>query len=71
MTGLPAVPSSRKPRPVWERMTLQPIERMTEWVMSGAAISGDELADMKDLCRRTAALARAIEAREALVENDE
>lgn len=71
MTGLPRVPSSLRRRPVWERMTLRPLEGLTEWVMSGAEISADELADLKSLCQRADALKRAIEAREALVERDE
>ena len=71
MTGLPRVPSTLRRRPIWERMTLQPLERMTEWVMSGDEISADDLKDMKALVQRAAALGRAIEAREAVIERIE
>lgn len=71
MTGLPRVKSTLRTRPVWERMTVQPIERMTEWVMSGAEIGEADLQDMKALVQRASALGRAIEAREAILEKDE
>ena len=64
MTGLPRVHSTLRRRPVWDRVLLGGIENMTQWLMSGAEVSADDLADMRALRLRLRAFDQALEARE-------
>lgn len=64
MTGLPPVRSTLRKRPVWDRMVLGGIEAVTQWLMSGAEVSEDDLADMRALRMRLTAFNQALEARE-------
>lgn len=64
MTGLPAVRSNLRRRPVWDRVVLGGIESMTSWLMSGAEVSDEDLADMRALRMRLQAFNQALEARE-------
>ena len=63
MSGLPAIPTSRRPRPIWERVILESIERMTHHLMSGAEIPEADLNDMAALRQRLLGFDRALEAR--------
>lgn len=64
MNGLPPVRSTLRRRPVWDRVVLGGIEAMTQWLMSGAEVSEDDLADMRALRMRLQAFNQALEARE-------
>ena len=64
MTGLPRVHSTLRRRPVWDRVLLGGLENMTQWLMSGAEVSADDLADMRALRSRLQGFANALEARE-------
>lgn len=64
MTGLPPVRSTLRRRPVWDRMVLGGIESVTQWLMSGAEVSEDDLNDMRALRMRLTAFNQALEARE-------
>lgn len=63
MTGLPPVPSTRRPRAIWERVILDSIEGMTRHLMSGAEIPEADLTDMIALRQRLQGFDRALEAR--------
>jgi hypothetical protein len=64
MTGLPPIRSTLRRRPVWDRVLLGGIENMTAWLMGGAEVSADDLADMRALRLRLRAFDQALEARE-------
>lgn len=64
MNGLPRVKSTLRQRAVWDRVVLGGIEAMTQWLMSGAEVSEDDLADMRALRMRLMAFNQALEARE-------
>ena len=64
MTGLPPIRSTLRRRPVWDRVVLGGIENLTQWLMSGAEVSDDDLADMRALRLRLRAFDQALEARE-------
>lgn len=64
MTGLPPIRSSLRRRPVWDRVLLGGIESMTQWLMSGAEVSEDDLSDMRALRMRLKAFDQALAARE-------
>jgi len=64
MTGLPRVHSTLRRRPVWDRVLLGGLENMTQWLMSGAEVSADDLSDMRALRSRLQGFANALDARE-------
>jgi hypothetical protein len=61
---LPAIPSTRRRRAVWEMIILGGIERLTEHLMSGVEIPEADLADMHQLRQRLHAFDNALTARE-------
>jgi len=74
MNGLPRVHSTLRRRPVWDRVLLGGIENMTQWLMSGAEVTADDLSDMRALRSRLQGFANALEAREraaGITEGDE
>ena len=75
MSSLPAVPSSRRPRPVLDTFVFGGIERLTEHLMRGNEIPEADWADLRMLCQRFKALENALDAREraagAVLEDDE
>ena len=64
MSGLPPIRSTLRRRPVWDRVVLGGIENLTQWLMSGAEVSDDDLADMRTLRLRLRAFDQALDARE-------
>ena len=64
MSGLPPIRSTLRRRPVWDRVVLGGIENLTQWLMSGAEVSDDDLADMRALRLRLRAFDHALDARE-------
>lgn len=64
MTGLPRVHSTLRRRPVWDRMVLGGVESLTQWLMSGAECSEEDLHDMRALRARLRAFDQALDARE-------
>lgn len=64
MTGLPRVQSTLRRRPVWDRMVLGGVESLTQWLMSGADCSEEDLHDMRQLRIRLRAFDQALDARE-------
>lgn len=62
--ALHRVRATTRRRPVWDRLLVGGVHRLTEWVMSGDEITAADLADLKDFTRAAQALGRAIEARE-------
>lgn len=64
MSGLPPIRSTLRRRPVWDRVVLGGIENLTQWLMSGAEVSDDDLADMRALRLRLRAFDQALGARE-------
>lgn len=64
MSGLPPIRSTLRRRPVWDRVVLGGIENLTQWLMSGAEVSDDDLADMRALRLRLRAFDQALDARE-------
>ncbi len=61
---LPAVPSTRRRRAVWEMVILGALERLTEHLMSGAEIPDADIADLVALRQRLRAFDAALTARE-------
>lgn len=73
MTGIPAVASKRRRRPVFDDIVLGSIERMTERLMRGDEIHEDDLEDMRQIRQRLRAFDNALTAREreaGLIEDD-
>lgn len=64
MTGLPRINSNLRRRPVWDRVLLGGIESLTQWLMSGAEITEDDLHDLRALRARLRGFENALEARE-------
>lgn len=64
MSGLPAIPTRRTKRAIWEYMILWPVERVTEHLMSGEYIPEDDLRDLYALRQRLRALDNALAMRE-------
>jgi len=63
MAGLPEVRRATKRRAWFETMILGGVERLTERLMSGDAVSETDLDDIEEFARRAGALIRALEAR--------
>lgn len=64
MTGLPRVSSTLRRRPVWDRVILGGIESLTQWLMSGAEVTEEDLRDMRALRARLRGFEMALDARE-------
>jgi hypothetical protein len=64
MTGLPRINSNLRRRPVWDRVILGGIESMTQWLMSGAEVTEDDLRDLRALRARLRGFDQALQARE-------
>jgi len=64
MTGLRAIQTTTRRRPIWDAMVLGGIERLTRQLMDGVEFSEEDLKDMQELRRRLQAFDRALAARE-------
>ena len=64
MTGLPRVQSNLRRRAVWDRVLLGGIESLTQWLMSGAEVTEDDLHDLRALRARLRGFENALDARE-------
>jgi hypothetical protein len=64
MTGLPRITSNLRRRPVWDRVLLGGIESLTQWLMSGAEVTEDDLRDLRALRARLRGFENALDARE-------
>lgn len=63
MTGLPAIPTPRKPRDLMLIMLIDPVEKLTEALHRGHAFDDASLAEMIILQRRLSAFGFALQAR--------
>jgi len=64
MTGLRAIQTTTRRRPIWDAMVLGGVERLTRQLMEGVEFSEEDLEDMQALRRRLQAFDRALTARE-------
>lgn len=64
MAGLPRITSNLRRRPVWDRVLLGGIESLTQWLMSGAEVTEDDLHDLRALRARLRGFENALDARE-------
>lgn len=63
MTGLPAIPTQRKPRDLMLIMLIDPVEKLTEALQRGHAFDDASLNEMIILQRRLSAFGFALQAR--------